>query len=236
MMSSHAEEPARFDWTTVDVWVSVEGEGLIAQRDYLDDAFCAEHKGEQRGLEIEFKQVLKSVRPVLDEVPAHERPNSYEELVANDESQGRFVCNLVRGIYQTVTRKELTEVEGNEFIQVCPPVRALGLGQIMGFHGWSLRGQRGRKDPAGRNDLSMAGYLPYGDFSITQDGPQKQALSWVVSEAKYRAGCFRLTSSNLRSPVSRFERQGDGATGRCNCDQGRRRRHFSGAREVWNTA
>jgi hypothetical protein len=91
-------------------------------------------------------------------------------------------------------------VEGNEFIQVCPPVRSLGLGQIMGFHGWSLRGQRGRKDPAGRNDLSMAGYLPYGDFFITQDGPQKQALSWVVSEAQI--SCRVLSLDELQSSVT----------------------------------
>lgn len=53
------EDPARFDWANVDVWVSPEGEALIAQRDYLDDTFCGEQKVEQRGFEKEFKQVLK---------------------------------------------------------------------------------------------------------------------------------------------------------------------------------
>jgi hypothetical protein len=183
MMESHVEDPARFDWTNVDVWLPPEGEALIARRDYLDDTFCGEHGVEQRGFEKEFKQVLKGVRPALDGIPAQERPDSYEELVASDESQGRFVCNLVRGIYQTVTGKELTDPEVSEFVQRCPPVRTLALGQLMGFYGWSRRGQRRRKGPAGRNDVAMAGYLPYGDFFLTQDGPQKQALSGVASEA-----------------------------------------------------
>jgi hypothetical protein len=184
MMTSHAEAPARFDWTNVEVWLSPEMEALIAERDYLDDTFCEGHKIEQRGFENEFKQVLKSARLELDEIPAQERPDSYEELVASDELQGRFVCNLVRGIYQTVTGTELTELEASELVQVCPPVRALSFGQLMGFYSWSLRGQRGRKAPAGRNDLAMAGYLPYGDFFLTEDGPQKQALSEVASEAE----------------------------------------------------
>lgn len=90
----------------------------------------------------------------------------------------------MRGIYQTVTGKELTDLEVGEFVGRCPPVRALALGQLMGFYGWSLRGQRGRKDPAGRNDLAMAGYLPYGDFFLTQDGAQKRALSEISNEAE----------------------------------------------------
>ena len=81
MMASRAADPARFDWKNVDVWVSPESEALIAERDYLDDTFCEEHKIEQQGCETEFKQVLKSVRPALDETPAQERPDSYEELV-----------------------------------------------------------------------------------------------------------------------------------------------------------
>jgi hypothetical protein len=40
------------------------------------------------------------------------------------------------------------------------------------------------QNPAGRNDLAMAGYLPYGDFFITQGGPQKLALTEVASEAE----------------------------------------------------
>jgi hypothetical protein len=184
MVEAHAKGPARFDWLNVDVSLSPEGEALIAQRDYLDDTFCEEHRFEQQESEKKFRQVLKNVRPALDGIPGHERPHNYEELVANDESEGRFVGNFVRDIYQMVTEKELTEVEVNEFVQACPPVRSLALGQLMGFYGWSLRGRRGRKDPAGRNDLTMAGYLPYGDFFLTQDGPQKQALSEVASEAE----------------------------------------------------
>jgi hypothetical protein len=200
MMASYAEDPTRFDWTNVDVRVSPEGEALIAQRDFLDDTFCEGHRAEQQGREKEFKQVLKSVRPALDEIPVEERPSSYEEFVAGDESQGKFVPNFVRGCYRTVTGNELTEMDVNEFVQRCAPVRALALGQLMGFYGWSLRGQRGRKDPAGRNDLAMAAYLPYSDFFLTQDGPQKQALSEVASEAEIV--CRVLSLEEFQSSVT----------------------------------
>jgi hypothetical protein len=185
MITSYAEGPAGFEWTKVDVWMPPASEGLIAQRDYLDDTFCAEQRIEQRGFEKEFKQVLKGVRPALDEIPMQERPGSYEELVASDEAEGRLVWNFVRGIYQTVAGRQLTERETKEFINACPPIRALGLGQLMGFYAWSLRGQRGRKgDAVGRNDLAMACYLPYGDCFITNDFLQRKALSEVASKAQ----------------------------------------------------
>lgn len=201
MISSHVERPARFDWTTVDVWMSPASESAIVRRDYLDDAFCAEQKIEQRGLEKQFRQVLKSVRPALDEIPTQERPGSYEELVASDEEHGRFVWNLVRGNYQTVSGRQLTEPETNEFVKACPPLRALGLGQLMGFYGWSLRGQRGHTgEAAGLNDLVMAAYIPYCDWFITNDCPQRQALSEVASKAEI--ACRVLSFEEFRRAVS----------------------------------
>ncbi len=201
MIKSHAEAPERFDWKDVDVRMSPDCESLIAQQDYLGDIFSAEQRIEQRGFEKEFKRVLKSVRPRLDEIPAQERPSSYEELVASDQVHGRFVWNLIRGIYQTVSGRQLTAPEANEFVEVCPPVRALGFGQLMGFFAWSLRGQRGRKgSPAGRNDLAMAGYLPYGDFFITNDTKQRQALSEVAGSAQ--TTCRVLSYEEFRRAIT----------------------------------
>jgi hypothetical protein len=163
--------------------------------------FCGEQRIEQRGIEKEFRHVLKSIRPALDAIPAQERPDSYEELVASDEAHGQFVRNLVRGIYRTVSGRQLTESETDEFLKACPPILALGLGQLMGFYGWSLRGQRGRKGQAvGRNDLAMAVYLPYADFFITSDVLQRQALSEVASKAEI--ACRVLSFEEFQHPVA----------------------------------
>lgn len=182
MVSSHVEGPAGFDWTKVDVRMSPAAESLIGQRDYLDDAFCAEQKREQREFEGKFKGALKSVRPPLDDIPTDERPGSFKDLVAIHQANGRW--NLVRGLYQTVSGKELTEPETDEFLKACPPLRALSFGQLMGFYRWSLRGQRGRRTAAGRNDLLMAAYLPYCDWFITNDRSQRQDLSEVAGGAE----------------------------------------------------
>jgi len=182
MVSSHVDGPAGFDWTKVDVRMSPAAESSISRRDYLDDAFCAEQKREQREFEARFKGALKSVRPTLDEIPADERPGSFKDLVAIHQAHGRWA--LVRGLYRRVSGKELTEPEIDEFLKACPPLRALSFGQLMGFYRWSLRGQRGRKEAAGRNDLLMAAYLPYCDWFITNDRPQRQDLSEVASNAE----------------------------------------------------
>jgi hypothetical protein len=180
MISAHVGGPAQFDWTKVDVMTPIGiFEELIARRNGLDDAFCTEQRTEQKRGEKEFKRLLKSIRPAPDEIPPKDRPN-YQEVVAISEADGQFVWNLWRGIYKTISGRQLNEAEIKEFIKACPPVNAISLGQVMGFYGWSLRGQP--KAP-GRNDLMMAGYLPYCDQFITNDGPQKEALGEIASTA-----------------------------------------------------
>jgi hypothetical protein len=75
----------------------------------------------------------------------------------------------------------LSDAEVDGLLGTCPPLRALALGQLMGFHVWSLRGHQGRKGkPAGRADLAMAAYLPYCNWFVTNDFGQQQALSEVA--------------------------------------------------------
>jgi hypothetical protein len=92
----------------MDVWVSPESEALIAEQDYLDDAFCKEHKTEQRGFEKEFKQLLKSVRPTLDKIREQDRPDSHQERLSQAVNcKDGSSATLCGGIHQTVTGKEL---------------------------------------------------------------------------------------------------------------------------------
>ena len=200
MISSHARAPREFVWKNVDVFLSAALEQRLAQRDYLHDEFCERQKVQNRGIEKRFRGVLESPRPALDEIPPQERPGSFAELVASDAVDGRFAWNYVRGLYGRVSGKELTEPGTNEFVAACPPLRALALGQLMGFYSWSLRGHRGRKAAAGRNDLSMTAYLPYCDCFITNDCSQRQALSEVTREAEI--ACRVLSLAEFQCAVA----------------------------------
>lgn len=184
MISSHVEAPAQFDWMQVDVRMPPGFDLMMKQRDHLDDGFCEEQRVEQQGTEKAFKQLLKSVRPALDEIPTQERPISFQEFLKIVEADGQFLWNFERGIYEMVSGESLAEQEIRDFARKCPPFHAICLGQSFGFYGWSLRGQRGRKDAAGRNDLMMAVYLPYCDQFITNDSPQREALRAVAQGAE----------------------------------------------------
>jgi hypothetical protein len=201
MISAHVRAPDQFDWTRVDVMMPPAFEDAIIQRDCLDDAFCTEQGIEQRSTEKQFKQLLKSVRPELDKIPPQDRPDNYQEFAAICEGDNQFVWNFGRGIYETVSGEQLPEPEIRKFITGCPPFYALCLGQVMGFYGWSLRGQGRRNGGApGRNDLMMAGYLPYCDRFITNDRPQREALREVVSRADI--ACKILSFEEFKQAVS----------------------------------
>jgi hypothetical protein len=176
MVLSHAGAPRGFEWRAVDVWLSAASEEMIAKREYLGDEFCEQHKAEMREFENRFTQALKSARPALDGIPSEERPE-YKELVEGDHNNGRFICNLIAGIYRTVSGSQLSDAEVDGLLDACPPLRALALGQLKGFHVWSLRGHQGIKGkPAGRADLAMAAYLPYCHWFVTNDFGQREGV------------------------------------------------------------
>jgi hypothetical protein len=197
MILTHAAAPTRFDWTKVDIKVPWGFEEIIAQRDGLDDEFCAEQRTGQLRVEKEFKDLWKGLRPGLDEISPEDGPASYEE-VAKISVVDDFVSNLGRGIYQSVSGKQLTDPELNEFAIGCPPVCAIYWGQVMAFYVWSFRGQ---SRAPGRNDLMMAGYLPYCDKFVTHDGPQREALREIAS--RLEIACQVLSFEEFRDAASK---------------------------------
>ena len=151
MIASHVKAPAQFDWMKVDVRMPQGFENMLARRDYLDDAYCAEPRTEQRNVEKTFKRLLSGIRPALDEIPAEERPDTFERYVTMIEAHPQLRRKYYgSGVYQNVSGVDLTEPEVKDFLRQCPPFHASCLAQEMGFYSWSLRGRPGPKDQIGR--------------------------------------------------------------------------------------
>jgi hypothetical protein len=184
LVSAHFKNPTEFDWTMVDVRARAY-EVAIPMRDF-DDELCVQQRKEQFELQDRFEKMWKGLRPLLDtilEKDPSKRPTSYRDAVGIAADEGRLLWGLGQGLYERVSGKQLTEAEIKDFVDVCPPFRAVCYGLVMAWYNGSLRTQDGTPT-ARRNDLMMAAYLPYCGRFVTADWPQRKELREVATEAK----------------------------------------------------
>jgi hypothetical protein len=176
LVSAHFSDPTQFDWTKVDVRARAY-EVAIPLRDF-DDELCIQQRAEQFQVQERFEKMWKGLRPFLDAILAKDpskRPTSYREAVAIAVRDGGVLWGFGQELYKYVSGKQLTEAGINEFMDVCPPLRAVCYGLVMAWYNGSLRVQDGTPT-ARRNDLMMAAYLPYCGRFVTADWPQRKEL------------------------------------------------------------
>jgi hypothetical protein len=101
-------------------------------------------------------------------------------------------------LYGHVSPAPVTEDEIKSFMEVCPPFRAACYGLVMAWYNYSLRPPDGPA-AAGRNDLMMATYLPYGRRFVTDDWAQTNDLREVAAASSI--GCEILSVKKLEESL-----------------------------------
>jgi len=200
LVSAHVANPAQFDWTKVNV-TAREYEAGIPRCD-IDDELSAQQKKHQDKAKKDFDRMWKKLRPRLDVILAKDpskRPTSYREAVAIAVMDGGVLWGIGRGLYKHVSVNDPSEADIRVFIDVCPPFRAACYGLVMAWYNESLRAKDGTARP-GRNDLMMAAYLPYCSRFITADGPQRDGLREITTEA--RIDCEILSFVDFESSLA----------------------------------
>jgi hypothetical protein len=89
-------------------------------------------------------------------------------------------------LYDFVAGNDAREEAVKQFMDACPPFRAVVYGLLMRWYHRALRNpQIGEKYAAGCNDLFMAAHLPYCDKFITaeKNREQEKCLREIVAVA-----------------------------------------------------
>jgi hypothetical protein len=185
MISEHFRNPAQFDWNLVDVRARIY-ELAIIRRDFTDE-LCLQQRQEQFKVEDGFRKMWAGLRPKLDEVLADEpskRPTSYLESVFIASHDGGVLWGFGQILYAHVTASSLSEKEIHVFMDLCPPFRAACYALVMGWHDGALKPNfPDENQPAGRNDLLMATYLPYCGRFVADESAQASALRDIAAAA-----------------------------------------------------
>ena len=122
----------------------------------------------------QFDEVFLAPRPIFQRLRETEK-----------ESWSKSAAELAQALQKPggAYRAKATFFVIGRFVRECPPFRALLAAIVFAQYERSIS-EEVKPKLAGRNDLFMAGYLPYCDEFISNDHPQQQALRKIVSMAE----------------------------------------------------
>lgn len=185
MVVQHQKSAAAFNWKAVDVKAR-EYERAIRTGELVDDeALSAEQRADMKARRKEYGDMWAGLRPRLEgvfrrqgEVPSP----TFREVVARLQSEGSLIWNMGKLVYDRAAEMDGSEATIREFMEICPPFRALIYAMLLSWYDRAVRDDKGEKFQAGRNDLFMAVHLPYCDKFVTAEkyGEQERCLREVA--------------------------------------------------------
>jgi hypothetical protein len=187
LMAEHFRDPSAFNWMTVDVR-GLEYEDAIRRRYFVGDqelatVQCQEFKNRQKS----YKQTFSNLRPKLRKVfDAHREappPTLREALSRLQGGEDKLIWRMAKLLYDRGAGTDAGEETVRQFMDACPPFRALIYAMLMSWYDLGVRDPHvGERFKAGGNDLFMSIYLPYCDTFVTaeKNGEQEKCLREVA--------------------------------------------------------
>jgi hypothetical protein len=207
LILAHFNDPAAFNWKTVDVrWPDCD-RAIRDPKFYDDEPVSKEQRDFQWELRQSDKQRFVKLRPNLQPIfAAHGEapPTTCQEAISRLDNVGNgAMWYQAQFYYDLVTTMDSTEATVKEFAAACPPFLALIYAKFLPWYNNAVRDPNtGERVIAGSNDLYMSVYLPYVDMFVTDDEDQERALREVVRLAKLETKILSYKDFCATLPVS----------------------------------
>lgn len=170
-----------YDWRSVNVRFA-EAEGEVVRQEIIHEV-SEQTRQALRGWERDFAANFSSAKPVfqrLFEMRSGERP-SLEEVTARLLAEDGVNRQIASSLFERGTGTRPSKAELQDFMERCPPFRALLVGLCVSQHDRCIRAERQESlGRAGRNDILSAAYLPYCKTFVTNDKGQCKALKTIA--------------------------------------------------------
>ncbi len=189
LIAAYERYPLGFDWRAVNV-SSAGCARLIARENFINDDALAEAQFRSlKDSRKEFEGVWSHLRPKLMEViQRHGRtaPLKFDEVLPMVEADGGLLWSFGQELYSRVAVGDASESTVRDFMERCPPFRAVAYSYLLAWFDRSLADRSKRdKYSAGRIDLFMSIYLPYCNQFISAEvnGMQERCLQEIARVA-----------------------------------------------------
>lgn len=174
-----------FDWQQVNIRAQALEQALI-RRNYTDQV-CEEQRKLQFASEEKYKRNWNALRPrlapILKKLKSSQKPVSYSQAARIAEMTGGVLWGIGAEIFRSETGISLSDDEVSDFMNACPPFRALCYAGVGSWYDRALGPTHKKRAKIGRNDTMMACYLPYCDKFIARDWPQVNRFREIAALA-----------------------------------------------------
>jgi len=162
---AHLKNPTNFDWKLT----TVQGQELKTRKTDYKEMFCKPR--------VQIQEVFKNYK----EAP----PATLREAIARLQSgNGALIWNIGKWLYDRGAETDASEARVRQFMDACPPFRALIYAMLMSWYNFAVRDPNvGERFNAGAVDQYMSIYLPYCDKFVTADSEQEKCLREIASLA-----------------------------------------------------
>ena len=177
---AYQRDPSGYDWKRLNVRFK-EGEREIVRQEIIHP-LSEETRANQKEWEKQFQNIYRDAKPAFQALfdASTTRPSLREvtdKLLAEGGAHFAIGANLVA----KATGTRPSETDTKDFMERCPPFKALLLALCFAQYDRCIRSEREQSlGKAGRVDMLSAVYLPYCKTYATNDEGQYKALTAVA--------------------------------------------------------
>jgi hypothetical protein len=185
LIVDHFKNPAAYNWMMVDVRAP-EYEDAIRSRKFVSDQQLTNEQGlELKDRKTGYKETFTKPRLHIQEIfekHGEVPPPTLREAISRlQDADAALIWTIGKWLYDRGAETDASEATVKQFMDVCPPFRALIYAMLMSWYNFSVRDPNaGQRFNAGANDQYMSIYLPYCHKFVTADGEQEKCLREIV--------------------------------------------------------
>lgn len=178
---AYHKDPKGYEWRNLNVRF-FDGEQEIFRQEVVHE-LSDETRTRNRQWDKDFRVIFSNAKPAFQKI-FEERNEARPSLRAVTEhlmADGGAYLTIGAGLMERATGTRPDEAAVKDFIERCPPFKALLIALCFSQYDRCIRGEHEPSlGKAGRYDMFSAVYLPYCRFFVTNDEGQCKALRAVA--------------------------------------------------------
>ncbi len=185
---AYQRDPGGYDWKRLNVQFR-EAEQEIVRQEFIH-SISDETRGNHKEWEKQFRDIYRTAKPAFQKifrVGSDEWPSLREVTEKLLAERGAHLA-IGASLIEKATGTRPGEAQTKDFIEHCPPFKALLVALCFAQYGRCIRPERKQSlGKAGRVDMFSAVYLAYCSVFVTSDDGQCKALTAVSELAALEA-------------------------------------------------
>jgi hypothetical protein len=176
----YQRDSVRYDWKRLNVRVPA-AEEEVARQEFMH-SMSEQTRREMKEWGKQYLNIFRDAKPAFQSlfVSGQTRP-SVREVTEKLMGKGGAHLEIGVGLFERAAGTRPTSTQMQEFIERCPPFRALLVALCFTQYDRCIREERQESlGKAGRNDMFSAVYLPYCKIFVTDDDGQCKAMKVVA--------------------------------------------------------